>query len=326
LTRNKFFALLKSEKTRLFLVFSLLAANLSWVYSTRIELPNWQLREALEQAILKGTADSPFAYRVAIPYLADWLSSLTLVLGLAEFQSHQAAYLILNFLSVFLILFLTARLSRVKSFSDLTLMSLLVFVGLNAGLYDHVYAPWSLPEVAIWLFAFTLIRNHAHLIIIIAPLATLVRETGVLIPLVTSLWVLLTGENGSTPPRRNVYLWAALAGLLSLFTDIVIRVKAGPRANDIELLEIFQINISQTGIRQFVFNAILMLGLFLVLSLKTSFLHKPRGRPDELMAILSFAPYLLAVATFAIWYEVRLLMVLVPFLSIYAVRRLARPD
>lgn len=296
----------------------LLGINFAWVYSTRVVLPNAEIRIALQERILEGVADSPWQFRFAAPYLGSLWDKEFIVWGLSNVQAHQLSHLILDTLgasSVFLLASLLAGFSRT---STTILLQLLIYAGLNIAFYDHAYAPWSLPEIAFWLLSVFLVNtNRAWGLLFTLPLLALFRETGLLLGL--SVVILLAiGRSGRISFLRST-LPAVIGLLLGLGVQLLIRVVTGPRPDDITFLEILAINFSPTGIRQTFFNLVLFIGLPMVILIvaRSSII---RTGDWEIRILVSMIPYFMAVIVGSIWFEVRVLVVALPIVSIIALR------
>ena len=70
-----------------------LSLLLSDGYYSRVEKPNYEARVALHQAIIDGTAESPYRYRVLIPYLAEGLTRLAAHLNIPLQRGVQGVVL-----------------------------------------------------------------------------------------------------------------------------------------------------------------------------------------------------------------------------------------
>jgi hypothetical protein len=302
----------------------LLGFNLAWVYSTRIVLPNSEMRIELENAILNGVAESPWQYRFFVPTIANNLGGLFESTGLTATQVHQLSHFILDGFAASVILVLSTQLAGFTRQAHAVLLQLVIYAGLNIALYDHGYAPWSMVEIALWLLAlFVLKVRRPWALVLILPAMALVRETGLLLGLAVTLLIAME-SNGWIPALKKMV--PALFGMgLAILVQFAIRLSIGPRPEDITPSEVMLINFSATGIRQVVFNLILLFALPLLFT----WARPSSARIDlgwERKVVISLSPYLAAVIIGAIWYEVRLLAILLPILAIGSVRILIRAD
>jgi len=276
----------------------------------------------LENAIFGGVAESPWQYRFFLPSIAHYLGGLFDSTGLTDTQLHQLSHFILDGFAASLILFLSTQLAGFDRQAHAVLLQLVVYAGLNIALYDHAYAPWSMYEIALWLLALMTIKvRRPWALMIILPALALVRETGLLLGLAVTVLLAMQSNSWITALKKTI---PALFGLgLAMLVQLAIRFSIGPRAEDITPHEILVINTSPTGLRQLIFNLILLFGLPLLFTWA-------RGSTAginldwERKVVISLLPYLLALTVGSIWYEVRLLGVLLPIIAIGATKILIR--
>jgi hypothetical protein len=281
-------------------------------------LPNAEARINLENAILAGGADSPWQYRFFIPSIASYVGDLFAPTGLTVVQVHQLSHFILDGLAASFILLLSSQIAGFSRNSHAVLLQLVIYAGLNIGLYDHAYAPWSMFEIALWLAVLlALKRNHSWALTVILPVLALVRETGLLLGLAATLLLAMSAK-GWLPSLKKTA--PALIGLaLAALVQVFIRISLAPRNDDITFAEVLAINTSATGLRQVIFNLILLFGLPLIFAWAKE--QKSSLNFDwERKVLVSLTPYLISVIGFSIWYEVRLLGVFLPVLAIGAIK------
>lgn len=292
-----------------------LAMTCAWIYSTRVELPNYQNRINLQEMILNGTAPEPYRFRILVPFFAEKVETALGSVVLSPEQTHQVTYLILN--STFIFFTLLGLIWHLKSHSRSTqlLAILIMSVALNVALYDHGYQPWTLLELplVIWAFLF-FYQGRLIWIPLITFVAALNRDTGVLLPI--SLLILGVFFRSKMTTKTWLILFLSTGIALSVFFSI--RGLIGSGELDITLEEIFTINMSFTALRQSIFNLFLLLGFGWVI-LFTSIPSK-----ELLFTMVALVPYAIASAIYGIWYEVRLLLPIVWVLIISIVENLDR--
>lgn len=301
----------------------LLGINAAWVYSTRVVLPDAQVRMDFEALIVSGEADSPWKYRFAVPLLAQHLSDFFERTDLSAIQVHLLSHLVINSIAAAGILFFAARIAELSNFRDLLLVQLFIYVGLNIALYDHMYAPWSLVEMLLWLVALFVIRKkQLWFLTLVIPALALVRETGLLLGIVILLLLFFEGSDWKSKLRTA--LPAAVGLGMGLIVQLLVRGLKVPKVLglDITPVEILTINSSATGLRQFAFNLVLMIGIpilsLLAVRSRAAFLEW------EYRVLLAMTPYFAVFFSLSIWYEVRGLGVSLPLIAIIAVKALTR--
>lgn len=280
-----------------------IAVVTSWVYSTRIELPSYVARSQLELAIVAGGAPEPYRFRVLVPGLSNLVREVASGFDLSEAQVHQGTYLMLNsfvltvtFLGIF-------RLTANKGFTVGLLSVLLLSTSLAVALYDHAYQPWSLWELMFCVVLMTMLRSKRDMWgLAMIVFAALNRETGVLLGISALVFLMVSNRQLWVKGRSWVYLLATIAGLGVIGT---LRLVLGSGEPEITLSQILEVNLSITGFRQFVFNGALLLGaMWLVIFNRNSL-------PWARHVLFSLLPFLPLYLVFGIWYEVRILLVLV---------------
>lgn len=300
---------------RLILSF-LLSVNAAWIYSTRVEVPNLSARIALETAIVEHRAPSPYSFRILVPEVAHFLQKSLIDAGLSQLQAHRLTYLSINTLCILVLLLGAIKLGRFESISEVAICAFLIYAGLNVALFDHAYQPWTLVEASLIVAAVLALSHHKYLIVGIAPLATLNRETGLL--LVPSILLYLAIQGGAH--LRRTWFSVVVAGFLSVVVEILLRKNIPYSGQEIGLPEIINLNLQGSSILLAVFNFTLMFGCTCVL-----YLFSGQAKIHRLAASLGWlAPFLFAISIFGVWYEVRLLILMLPFASVLATSSLRK--
>ncbi len=269
----------------------------SWIFSTRVERPKIDLRLELQAQILSGQALEPYRFRILFPWLAQSSTDALEFFGLETYWAHLIAFLFLN------TLFLSFTFRIVWDIaSDLPrtyrVLALAILAGAwNVALYDHFYQPWSVAEGTFVALAFWLVlREKLSAIPLVVILATLNRDTGVLIPLSVALFIWFSKK----PIPRHAVFWLLCAQVTSLAVFVFLRLALG--SNDVvnTLDQILLMNLSTTGLAYLAINLALMLGPMLLLILS------PVARASLRPWLLSFSPQFLLILLFGVWLEVRL--------------------
>ena len=92
---------------RILIITLSVSAVLAYTYFLNIENPNEEARLELHEQILAKTADSPYRYRVLVPFLTEGLSRVFNVL-LPHAQALKLAYLTYDFLAILMFLLIFA--------------------------------------------------------------------------------------------------------------------------------------------------------------------------------------------------------------------------
>jgi hypothetical protein len=263
-------------------------------------------RLASFDTITAGTALAPFRYRVLVPYtiaplvaLADrvWPHAVSLHRIDAVFVFAALAALLCS-LYVYLSNWYQPPLALIGA--------LLVAATMPIALRHHFYAPYSLVEPTFLILGLHAIyHGRARYVLILAVLASLNRETGILIPIA----LLFHEWRARTYGRRFV---TAMAGVgLSILTIAALRLLLGPAPESITLDAVRDINLSPEGLKAATTNVALFAGVTGWVLAAAGWRHAPPFvRQQAPIAWL----YLPIVAVFGVWYEVRLLMPLYPLL------------
>jgi len=271
------------------------------------------LRSDLHRAILEGTADSPYRYRVLAPLLAEAVRRLLLIF-LSAPEAFKYAYLITDFSALALGLLAVERLLR-QWFDDAPALAgaLALAALLPITLRDHQFQPWSVWEPAIYALALLLIggERRAWLAVLVAA-AALNRETAAFAVLLAGLcaadwWAVLR--------RRAPVPWRAL-GWTALYAAVWAAIFFGLRAlrggaPHVESLgEIWAFNTQPEHLQRALVNLPLFAGGFWALALIGA-RHAP---PVPRRALWVIPPFLVLAAVYGVWFEVRMLLPLYPIL------------
>lgn len=290
-----------------------LAAVLSFEYYMNVSKPFLPDRIDLHTAILDGEAPSPYRYRVLVPAVGALLwwafGNVT-----SSVQAFVLAYWLLDFAA--LAGFLVLLFVYVKRW--FTWQTSLLGVFFCAGMlpltfHEHYFQPWSLWEAVFFTAALILIADKRfYLFGVIVALATLNRETAIFLPLL----FLLTTQEGVDPFKQ---LWRINRKELAWFLTYLLiwgvifagaRALRGPSPHLESLASILKSNLLPKHLFKSVVYWSLFLGAFWFFVV-TGYRNAPSLVRRSAWII---PPYVLVLAVWSYWFEVRLLAPLLPVL------------
>lgn len=286
------------------------AAVLAYGYLVRIDLPFYADRLEMHQQILAGTAESPFNYRVLVPFAVEGARRL-LATSISDTAAFVFAYALYELIAIFLVLALLLVWLRHWFTAEQALVGAL-FVGgtMQIALQDHYFQPTSLLEPALFAAGLVAIeRRRDTWLAVLVVLASLNRETGVFLAL-AFLVARAPGLRRAGPERGRVLAFAAVLLLLWAGVFFGVRLVRGDVPRGITVAETFARNTSATGLLFACIQAPLFLGALWVFA-ALGF----RSAPALVQRLAALVPlYLATVLVWGIWSEVRLLMPLYPLL------------
>jgi hypothetical protein len=309
---------------RLFWWVLLPAAVLSGIlYYRLIDLPNLERRIALHQAICAGEAESPYRYRVLVPYVNELA-----IRQLSNCVRYEIAFL--TTYAIYDVFALTIFFSALYCWlqfwhpKGLALLGTLFACATSPVAYwHHYFQPWSLVEPALFTIGLMLIttgRNREMVVLVF--IYTLVRETAILLVIAHGLFHvgLRRSETLSSSPAL---FWTALGFGIWAATYLGLRFGLGNAPHVESLAEIAGTNFSSDNLIKFSFYIFLMFGGFLVYA-KRGYHAAPEPLQKLSYVVL---PYLALMAVWAIWSEVRCFMplysLIIP-LGLYYIRPLVQ--
>jgi branched-subunit amino acid transport protein AzlD len=199
---------------------------------------------------------------------------------------------------------------------------------MSVALRDHYFQPWSIIESFFFVFGLYLVfkKSNAALAVVIV-LASLNRETSILIPLAFLLGNCACSESRNTKsgllcaPSRHVIGQFIMYASLSIFVLVIVRYLLGSAENVNSIPELWSINTTEANLVKAVVNVALFLGIFWAFAVLGF-----RGAPDFIRRTSLVMPfYLIPIIVLGVWFEVRLLMpvyaLLVPLGVSYLSRR-----
>ena len=288
------------------------AAVVAHGYFKLVAEPSYDARFALHQAIIEGTAPSPYRYRILVPFIAEPFIRYSPTSNYKE--AFVLTYEIYDLLAIFFLLaalfiWLKNWFTREQALTGV----LFVAATMPIALKNHYFQPWSLLEAALLTTALLAIYRKRHwLLAFIVLLASLNRETGVFIPLA---FLLASVDLGRLLRLKNKIDWKPImlfAGYLLLWAAVFFgnRYFRGT-APPIETVEgLWARNTTRDWLYLTFVNGSLFLGGFWVFAV-----FGFRYAPAFIRRVALIIPaYLVTVMLWGVWYEVRLLMPLYPVL------------
>ena len=273
-----------------------------------------RIREHRE--VIDRTAQAPARYRVLVPFSMELM-----IRPIARVSGYDAAFRIVYAgfygASLFGLLLMLQRYMELWFSAEHSLIGvLLVAATLPITLRYHTFAPWSILEAVMMTMGLKWIaQQKTWVILLLTLIATLNRETAVLIPLAA----LLDAAASRATPRRFMIPLIALAVWLVAF--VVIRHWRGSAADLLTLNAIWTMNTSAQGLKTAVPAVALFLGVTGWLLAGYGVASAPPFVRTMLWLVVFYLPLYFV---YGYWYEVRLLMPLYPVLVPSMVAGVAR--
>jgi hypothetical protein len=284
------------------------SAVIAHKYFNEVDMPNFESRLELHNEIISGTAPSPYRYRILVPFVAEFIIHVLSVVfpNKVSFLLVYTMYDLLSISFLLLVLFFWLRTWFTK---DQALIGVLFIAGtIPIALQDHYFQPWSLLEAGFFSAALVAIhRQHYLLLVSLTVLASLNRETALFIPLA----FLLSIERRSINKNK----WKPIIlfiGLLLIWatTFLGLRYFLGSASHVATIQELLAQNVTKGNLLRTLGNVSLFLGGFWIFAI-----FGFRDAPIFIQRLSLIVPlYLITVAIWGVWYEVRLLMPLYPIL------------
>lgn len=260
--------------------------------------PALDARRDIHRSVFNRTATEPDRYRVLAPLVVEGV-----IRTLRPSRPYDAAFD--RVYAIFYIVAMSAMLWSIFAyvrvwFSDeqALIAVLLVASTLRITIRQHNYAPASYLEPTFFALALLLIlRDRRVLLGSLIAMATLNRETAIFIVLLFAATQPLTSRN-----IRTSLLYAAIWA--TIFVGVRYLLGSGERYWDLE--RIWRTNISQPGLT--LYNLTAFLGVIWIFAIAGL------GRAPAFVrrTALVVPAYLAVVAVWGIWWEVRLLMPMLP--------------
>jgi hypothetical protein len=306
---KKIFNIKKREILISFILLISISAVLEYKYFWSIDKPLFDERIEIHKQIIDGSADSPYRYRVLIPFLAEGFR-IALSPHLIQRSAFNLTYAILEWLAIFWTLAALFLWLRIWFTWEQSLVGALFVAGtMSMALQDHFFQPWSLLEAGVFSSSLICIykKNYWTLTLLVV-LASLNRETAIFIPL--TLFFTIDFKNILTKQQLFTILFVIVLIFLSAEIYWVLRYLRGNAPHISTLQEFWAENIKSTSLFNMSINWTLFLGglwMFAILGYKLT--------PLFIRKIALIVPiYLITILIWGVWVEVRLLMVMYPIL------------
>jgi hypothetical protein len=307
---GKIFNIKKREILISFILLISISAVLEYKYFWSIDKPLFDERIEIHKQIIDGSADSPYRYRVLLPFLAEGFR-IVLSPHLIERSAFNLTYAVLEWLAIFWTLSALFLWLRIWFTWEQSLVGALFVAGtMSMALQDHFFQPWSLLEAGIFSSSLICIykKNYMMLTLLVV-LASLNRETAIFIPI--TLFLTIDFKNILTiKGKKQLFTVLLLIALIFLSAEIYwgLRYLRGNAPHISTLQELWELNIEITSLFNMSINWTLFLGglwIFAILGY--------RHTPLFIRKIALIVPiYLITIFAWGVWGEVRLLMVMYP--------------
>lgn len=283
------------------------SAVLAYIHYRQVGRPYLAERLELHEQILRGTAESPYRYRVLVPFVGEALRR-ALSVFLPGDRAFFLAYAIYDLAAILLLLGVLYRYLRAWFSNEQVLIGVLFAAAtMPVALRDHYFQPWSILDAGLFAAGLLCVRGGRYrLLALVVALASLNKETAIFIPL--AFLFAVAGTKGEDGARRPIGGRAALlfGGFVAMWAVVFIglRMLLGGAPRVLTIGEIFTQNTTAPAIVRAAMRAALMFGVFWVFA-AAGF----RRAPGFVKRTALLVPlYLSAVALWGIWPEVRLLM------------------
>jgi hypothetical protein len=260
--------------------------------------PTLLARREIHQSVFNGTATEPDRYRLLAPVIVE--GAIRLFGGSTPHDvAFDRAYGVFYFAAMAAMLWSLFAYLRVWFADEEALIAvLLVASTLRITIRQHNYAPASFLEPTFFALGLLLIlKNRWMLLGVLIAIATLNRETGIFLVLLFAV----------TQPATKVNVQAAIV-FAAIWASVFLGVRyfSGPGERYWELERIWRTNLSQPGLT--VYNLTAFLGVMWIFA-AAGFSRAPAFVRRTALVV---PVYLAVVAVWGIWWEVRLLMPLLP--------------
>ncbi|MFO7915894.1 MAG: hypothetical protein R6U43_09425 [Candidatus Krumholzibacteriales bacterium] len=306
--------IIRAEKLAVLIILSA-SLVISYNYFHFVERPNITERMVIHDSILEGEAPSPYRYRVLVPFATQGMTDFVrAVTPLSYRNSWILSYIIYDLAAIFLFIstlyfFLMEWHQRIYSLAG----ALFCCAVLPLSLRDHYFQPWSLIESWFFCAAFLAARKKNYYAILALTLAaSLNRMSGLFIPLIYLASFLRfrdTENEGSGFDTLAAGKFLLLAAV-SAGTILTLRYLMGWSENIHSIRYLWGLNRTFPYYIYAIINIVLFGGawwFFFAAGIK----YADRFTVSMFPVILL---YLLPVAIFGIWKEVRLLLPVYPVL------------
>ena len=291
-------ATLRLRSLTLAAIFVAASAVTALDYSFFVGDPTLVARRHIHEGVLARTATAPDRYRLLAPAIVEAPMKL-LRRWMAPEIAFDRVYAIFYLAAMTALLWSQFAYLRVW-FTDAQALIGVLLLGstLRITIRQHDYAPFSYLEPTFFALGLLLILNDRRLWLgLLVALASLNRETGIFVVFLFAATQPLTRRNVLTALVYTA-IWAAVF--------VGVRLYGGEAERYWELARIWRTNISQPGLTLYNVTALLgVMWLFAVIGFR-------RAPPFVRRAAVVVPAYAGAVALWGLWWEVRLLLPLLP--------------
>lgn len=279
-----------------------------------IDRPFLDARMQMHAEIIDGTSESPYRYRVLIPFIAQGLIQLLNgLIGQSAWQSFVLSYVIIE--ATLILILLTSIYIYLSQwleweFSIAGVLALATVFPLT--LLEQYFQPWSYLEAALLALMLASIRSKHRILLgaICVLLASLNRESGVFVALG---FFLVTFDfqclfSGFTKRRLHIDWKSVFTGIcllmIWLFVFLGLHYLRGNSPQIHSLTELWTLNTKPIALIKAGFKWLAFIGLLWALAIPGF-----RISPVFFKALAWLIPfYLLTILAWGIWSEVRLLL------------------
>lgn len=283
----------------------------AYSYYQRIDLPFLEARRQLQTQILQGSAESPYRYRIMVPYTTHAIDRvITLLTGKDGFKYAYALY---DTLAIFLSLGALYLYTRIWFTPAQTLIGVLfAAISMTVGFRDHYFQPWSLLEPAIFSIGlYWIVKKRWFALGGLILIGSFNRET--------TLFILVAYFFTQIPLRKLDTAWWAenkkallrlvIYGMIWLAVFIGLRLVLGQAPHTESFADRLMMNFEPNHLALTMVNTTFFLGIFWFFVI-AGYKKAPQFIKHTVW-VLPF--YLIAIFFFLLWYEVRL------FTTMYAI-------
>ncbi len=282
----------------------------------RIDKPHLEARLKLHREIIDGSAKAPYRYRILVPFVMEGMLKI-LPQSISTNKRFLLSYSAYNITVVFFMLILLFTYMRLWFTIQQSLVGILfVCSTIVVAMKNHFYQPWSFLETALFTFGLLAIfKKKYFLFAVLVVLATLNRATGLFLTLAYLLISINMGvsqDNKGMPPllNRQDFLRFLVYFMLWLTIFFGLRWILGESGSVHTIKELWILNTNPVRLLHASINIAMFLGLFWLFILLGF-----RCSPSYVRKTVRIVPfYILVIAIYGVWKEVRLLMVLYPII------------
>jgi hypothetical protein len=301
-----------------------LSALLTAEYYVRIERPAMKVRVTLHHDMVTGDAPYAYRYRVLTPYLAEGLARGLQQLPFIKSQPMReplpyselafvAAYSILNFTGLFVLLWSLGALIRELFRYELALLGVAICAFLVGFTFrDHYYHPWSFWEGAYYALGLLLIQRKQYLLFsLVSIIGLLNRETSVFL-LLAFLFIALPerlSKDDLIVALRTSGLRYALGNLVAwVFGFFILHYLIGYKPST------FTVETAIAGNRTHLWYALILNAMFIGFAIPLIVTGIQRSPPLIRRSALMSPAYLGLLLVLGYWWEIRYWITLLPIL------------